>query len=153
MTEDELYRLLPLFRGTKAEARAALKDYPSISDTDIAVIRRLLGYSKPAARPNASKELLDFMVSEYRNGNGSLRGLAMQHHVCAKTFMRALHKAGIDTSRQDLWSKRREYNFQELVKAGYSYGAISRMMGCSVSAISQKAHRLGMPMKSKNGKA
>ena len=74
-----------------------------------------------------------------------MRGLAVEYHVAPKTFQRALHKAGFDTSRQDIWTTFKEKRFLKYIADGMSYTEISKLFNISVSAVSQKAHRLGIP--------
>jgi DNA-binding NarL/FixJ family response regulator len=85
------------------------------------------------------------MVDKYRNGEGTLRGLAVEYHVAPKTFQRALHKAGFDTSRQDTWSTIKEKRLLKYIADGLTYTEIGKLFNISVSAVSQKAHRLGVP--------
>lgn len=150
MTESELASILPLFRGEMRTVREALKGYPEIGRIDIGVIRKILGYSGERLKVNATPKLLKKMVNDYRAGRGSLRGLAKKNHVAPKTFQAALHKAKINTARQDMWSTFREKKLLVMASRGITYGEIARQMGCSVSAISQKAKRLGLPP-SRNG--
>lgn len=145
MTEEQFISILPLFKGTVKEARKALANYPEIKRIDIGVIRKILGYSGECVKPNGTPEILGEMVDKYRNGEGTLRGLAVEYHVAPKTFQRALHKAGFDTSRQDIWSTFKEKRLLKYIADGLSYTEISKLFNISVSAVSQKAHRLGIP--------
>ena len=94
MTEEQFISILPLFRGTVKQARKALAQYPEIKRIDIGVIRKILGYSGEATKLHATPEVLTEMIDKYRNGEGTLRGLAKEYRVAPKTFQRALHKAG-----------------------------------------------------------
>ena len=150
MTEEQFISILPLFRGTVKQARAALAAYPEIQRIDrfifaIGVIRKLLGYSGERLKVNGTPEVLEEMIEKYRNGEGTLRGLATEYHVAPKTFQRALHKAGFDTSRQDTWSTIKEKRFLKYISDGMTYTEIGKLFGISVSAVSQHAHRLGVP--------
>ena len=144
MTEEQFISILPLFRGTVKQARAALAAYPEIQRIDIGVIRKLLGYSGERLKVNGTPEVLEEMIEKYRNGEGTLRGLATEYHVAPKTFQRALHKAGFDTSRQDTWSTIKEKRFLKYISDGMTYTEIGKLFGISVSAVSQHAHRLGV---------
>lgn len=104
-----------------------------------------MGYTGEATKINGTPEVLVEMVDRYRNREGTLRGLASEYHVAPKTFQRALHKAGFDTSRQDTWSTIKERRFLKYISDGMSYTEIGKLFGISVSAVSQKAHRLGIP--------
>lgn len=145
MTEEQFISILPLFRGTVKQARAALAAYPEIQRIDIGVVRKLLGYSGERLKVNGTPEVLEEMIEKYRNGEGTLRGLATEYHVAPKTFQRALHKAGFDTSRQDTWSTIKEKRFLKYISDGMTYTEIGKLFGISVSAVSQHAHRLGVP--------
>jgi len=145
MTEEKFISILPLFKGTVKQARKALSQYPEIKRIDIGVIRKILGYSGEGLKTNGTPEILAEMVEKYRNGEGTLRGLAVKYHVAPKTFQRALHKAGFDTSRQDIWTTFKEKRFLKYIEDGLSYTEISKLFNISVSAVSQKAHRLGIP--------
>lgn len=145
MTEEQFISILPLFRGTVKQARAALAAYPEIQRIDIGVIRKLLGYSGERLKVNGTPEVLEEMIEKYRNGEGTLRGLATEYHVAPKTFQRALHKAGFDTSRQDTWSTIKEKRLLKYISDGLTYTEIGKLFGISVSAVSQHAHRLGLP--------
>ena len=145
MTEEQFISILPLFRGTVKQARAALAAYPEIQRIDMGVIRKLLGYSGERLKVNGTPEVLEEMIEKYRNGEGTLRGLATEYHVAPKTFQRALHKAGFDTSRQDTWSTIKEKRFLKYISDGMTYTEIGKLFGISVSAVSQHAHRLGVP--------
>jgi len=145
MTEEQFISILPLFRGTVKQARKALAQYPEIKRIDIGVIRKILGYSGDYVKVNGTPEILAEMVERYRNGDGTLRGLSHEYHVAPKTFQKALHKAGIDTSRQDIWTTFKEKRFLKYIKEGLSYTEIGKLFNISVSAVSQKAHRLGIP--------
>ena len=145
MTEEQFISILPLFKGTVKEARKALAQYPEIKRIDIGVIRKILGYSGESTKLHATPEVLAEMVDKYRNGEGTLRGLAVEYHVAPKTFQRALHKAGFDTSRQDIWTTFKEKRFLKYIADGMSYTEIGKLFNISVSAVSQKAHRLGIP--------
>lgn len=145
MTEEQFISILPLFKGTVKQARKALAQYPEIKRIDIGVIRKILGYSGECVKVNGTPEILDEMVERYRNGDGTLRSLASEYHVAPKTFQRALHKAGFDTSRQDIWTTFKEKRFLKYIADGLSYTEIAKLFNISVSAVSQKAHRLGIP--------
>jgi hypothetical protein len=145
MTEEQFISILPLFRGTPKQVKAALAPYPEIHRIDIGVIRKILGYTGEPTKTNGTPEVLAEMVDRYRNGEGTLRGLAVEYHVAPKTFQRALHKAGFDTSRQDTWTTIKEKRFLKYISDGMSYTAIAKLFNISVSAVSQKAHRLGVP--------
>lgn len=145
MTEEKFISILPLFRGTTKQAKAALAAYPEIQRIDIGVIRKILGYSGTPTKVHATPEILDEMVDKYRNGEGTLRGLAKEYRVAPKTFQRALHKAGFDTSRQDTWTIIKEKRLLKYISDGLTYTAIGKLFNISVSAVSQKAHRLGVP--------
>ena len=140
MTEEQFISIIPLFRGTPKQVKAALAPYPEIHRIDIGVIRKILGYTGEATKINGTPEVLAEMVDRYRNGEGTLRGLAGEYHVAPKTFQRALHKAGFDT-----WSTIKEKRFLKYIADGMSYTEIGKLFGISVSAVSQKAHRLGIP--------
>ena len=145
MTEEQLISILPLFRGTAKQAKDALAAYPEIHRIDIGVIRKILGYTGEPTKINGTPEVLAEMVAKYRNGEGTLRGLASEYHVAPKTFQRALHKAGFDTSRQDTWSTIKEKRLLKYIADGMTYTEIGKLFNISVSAVSQKAHRLGVP--------
>ncbi len=145
MTEEQFISILPLFKGTVKQARKSLAQYPEIKRIDIGVIRKILGYSGECVKVNWTPEILAEMVERYRNGDGTLRGLANEYHVAPKTFQRALHKAGFDTSRQDIWTTFKEKRFLKYIADGLSYTEIGKLFNISVSAVSQKAHRLGIP--------
>lgn len=145
MTEEQFISILPLFKGTVKQARKALAQYPEIKRIDIGVIRKILGYSGECVKPNGTPEILAEMVERYRAGDGTLRSLASEYHVAPKTFQRALHKAGFDTSRQDIWTTFKEKRLLKYIADGMSYTEIGKLFNISVSAVSQKAHRLGMP--------
>lgn len=145
MTEEQFISILPLFKGTVKQARKALAQYPEIQRIDIGVVRKLLGYSGEKLKVNGTPEVLEEMIDKYRNGEGTLRGLATEYHVAPKTFQRALHKAGFDTSRQDTWSTIKEKRLLKYIADGMSYTEIAKLFNISVSAVSQKAHRLGLP--------
>lgn len=145
MTEEQFISILPLFRGTAKQAKEALAAYPEIQRIDIGVIRKILGYSGESTKLHATPEVLAEMVDKYRNGEGTLRGLAVEYHVAPKTFQRALHKAGFDTSRQDTWSTIKEKRLLKYIADGLTYTEIAKLFNISVSAVSQKAHRLGVP--------
>jgi len=145
MTEEQLISIIPLFRGSLKEAKKALSIYPEIHRIDIGVIRKLLGYSGEPLKVNATPDILDEMIEQYRNGEGTLRSLSAKYHVAPKTFQRALHKKGFDTSRQDTWSQFKEKKLLKLIADGMSYTDIAKLFNISVSAVSQKAHRLGIP--------
>jgi DNA invertase Pin-like site-specific DNA recombinase len=145
MTEEQFISILPLFRGTVKQARAALAAYPEIRRIDIGVIRKILGYSGEKLKANATPEILEEMIDKYRNGEGTLRSLATSYHVAPKTLQRALHKAGFDTSRQDTWTTIKEKRFLKYISDGMTYTEIAKLFNISVSAVSQKAHRLGIP--------
>lgn len=145
MTEEQFISILPLFRGTPKQVKAALAPYPEIHRIDIGVIRKILGYTGEPTKTNGTPEVLSEMVDRYRNGEGTLRGLAGEYHVAPKTFQRALHKAGFDTSRQDTWTTIKEKRFLKYIADGMSYTEIAKLFNISVSAVSQKAHRLGVP--------
>lgn len=145
MTEEQFISIIPLFRGTPKQVKAALAPYPEIQRIDIGVIRKILGYTGEATKINGTPEVLAEMVGRYRNGEGTLRGLAAEYHVAPKTFQKALHKAGFDTSRQDTWTNIKEKRLLKYIADGLSYTEIGKLFGISVSAVSQKAHRLGIP--------
>ena len=145
MTEEKFISILPLFRGTTKQAKEALAAYPEIQRIDIGVIRKILGYSGTPTKIHATPELLDEMVDKYRNGEGTLRGLAKEYRVAPKTFQRALHKAGFDTSRQDTWTTIKEKRLLNFISQGMTYTEIAKLFNISVSVVSQKAHRLGVP--------
>ena len=145
VTEEQLISILPLFRGTAKQAKDALAAYPEIHRIDIGVIRKILGYTGEPTKINGTPEVLAEMVEKYRNGDGTLRGLASEYHVAPKTFQRALHKAGFDTSRQDTWSTIKEKRLLKYIADGMTYTEIGKLFNISVSAVSQKAHRLGVP--------
>ncbi len=145
VTEEQLISILPLFRGTAKQAKDALAAYPEIHRIDIGVIRKILGYTGEPTKINGTPEVLAEMVEKYRNGEGTLRGLATEYHVAPKTFQRALHKAGFDTSRQDTWSTIKEKRLLKYIADGMTYTEIGKLFNISVSAVSQKAHRLGVP--------
>lgn len=145
MTEEKFISILPLFRGTTKQAKAALAAYPEIHRIDIGVIRKILGYSGESTKLHATPEVLAEMVDKYRNGEGTLRGLAKEYRVAPKTFQRALHKAGFDTSRQDTWTTIKEKRLLNYISQGMTYTEIAKLFNISVSAVSQKAHRLGVP--------
>jgi len=145
MTEEQFISILPLFRGSVKEARTALAAYPEIKRIDIGVIRKILGYSGEPTKKNGTPEVLDEMIEKYRNGEGTLRSIASDYHVAPKTFQRALHKAGFDTSRQDTWSTIKEKRLLKYISDGLTYTEIAKLFNISVSAVSQKAHRLGVP--------
>lgn len=44
MTEEQFISILPLFRGTPKQVKAALAPYPEIHRIDIGVIRKILVY-------------------------------------------------------------------------------------------------------------
>ena len=146
VTEEQFISILPLFRGTPKQAKDALTAYPEINRMAIWSIRKILGYT--GAEPtkiNGTPEVLAEMVDKYRNGEGTLRGLANEYHVAPKTFQRALHKAGFDTSRQDTWSSIKEKRLLKYIADVMTYTQISKLFNISISAVSQKAHRLGVP--------
>ena len=145
MTEEQFIAILPLFRGTTKQAREALAAYPEIRRIDIGVIRKILGYSGEPVKTNGTPEILEEMIDRYRHGEGTMRSLAHEYHVAPKTFQRALHKAGFDTSRQDTWSTIKEKRFLKYIADGLTYTEIGKLFHISVSAVSQKAHRLGIP--------
>ena len=66
MTEEQFISILPLFRGTVKQARAALAAYPEIQRIDIGVIRKLLGYSGERLKVNGTPEVLEEMIEKYR---------------------------------------------------------------------------------------
>lgn len=43
MTEEQFISIIPLFRGTPKQVKAALAPYPEIHRIDIGVIRKILG--------------------------------------------------------------------------------------------------------------
>lgn len=145
MTEEQLISIIPLFRGSLKEATKALALYPEIHRIDIGVIRKLLGYSGTPLKVNATPDILDEMIELYKNGEGTLRSLSAKYHVAPKTFQRALHKKGFDTSRQDTWSTFKEKKFLKCIEDGMTYANIAKLFNISPSAVSQKAHRLGIP--------
>ena len=78
MTEEQFISIIPLFRGTPKQVKAALAPYPEIHRIDIGVIRKILGYTGEATKTNGTPEVLAEMVDRYRNGEGTLRGLAAE---------------------------------------------------------------------------
>ena len=145
VTEEQFISILPLFRGTARQAKDALAAYPEIHRIDIGVIRKILGYSGEPPKTNGTPEVLAEMVERYRNGEGTLRSLAGEYHVAPKTFQRALHRAGFDTARQDTWSTIKEKRLLKYIADGMTYTEIGQRFNISVSAVSQKARRLGVP--------
>ena len=145
MTEEQFISIIPLFRGTPKQVKAALAPYPELHRIDIGVIRKILGYTGEATKINGTPEVLAEMVDRYRNGEGTLRGLAAEYHVAPKTFQKALHKAGFDTSRQDTWTTIKEKRLLKYIADGMSYTEIGKLFGISVSAVSPHAHRPSIP--------
>jgi len=145
VTEEQFISILPLFRGTAKQAKDALAAYPEIHRIDIGVIRKILGYTGEHPKINGTPEVLAEMVEKYRNGEGTLRSIASEYHVAPKTFQRALHRAGFDTSRQDTWSAIKEKRLLKYIADGMTYTEIGERFNISVSAVSQKARRLGVP--------